>query len=157
MHYYKERQLIIRCNKSCLYVRGINDNELEFYLSKIRGFSSPKADVLAVIEEKGISDWFNRTDLWFTTEGVAIVKGDKAPIKYTPYAKVAMTDKDIRCEVGKYSNSDDVDISILRDMLMEIRKIVGENEEYDIKHADFANQCFEALGGEDTPRLCLNV
>ena len=126
-------------------------------MNKIRGFNSLKADVLAVIEEKGISDWFNRTDLWLTTEGVAIVKGDKAPIKYTPYTKVTITDKDIRCEVGKYSNSEDVDISILRDMLLEIGKIAGEQEEYDIKHADFAYQCFEARGGEDTPCLCLNV
>jgi len=158
MRHCKERKIIIRNNKSRLYVRGINDNDIEIYLNKIKNFNTLRADVLAIIEERGTMEWFNYTDLWLTTEGIAIVKEDKAPTKIVPYTKVIITDKDIQCGGIKYSNSDDVDMGVLRDIIVEIGKIYGEKEEnHDIKHVDFANQCFEAFGGEENPSLCLSV
>lgn len=157
-HCKEENKIIKRKNKSQLYVKGINDNDIIQYLEKIKGYSELKADVLAVIEERGLSEWFNHTDLWFTTEGVAIVKGDKFPSKYTSYTKVKISDDEIVCGNKKYSNPDDVNISSLRNMIVEIGKITGEQDEnHDIKDVDFANHCFETIGGEETPLLCLNI
>ena len=43
-------------------------------------------------------------------------------------------------------------------MIEEIKRISGEqDEDHDIKDVDFANQCFETIGGDKTPLLCVSI
>jgi len=154
----KEDNIIKRENKSRFYVRNQNENEMEIYLRKVKGYKSLKSDVLAVIEEKGLSDLFNNTDLWFTTEGLVIVKSDKFSAKYTPYSKVQYVDSLIVCNGLQYSNTEDVDIDAMWDLIKEIQKITEEQDlDRDLQDVDYAEECFEALEENESFALTINV
>jgi len=62
----------------------------------IRGKSRRDPD-LAVIEERGLSELFNDTDLWLTTEGIVIIKSDKYGAKYTSYGRIQYAEDGIIC------------------------------------------------------------
>ena len=155
--YCSNNEIIKRDNKSQLYIREKNDSELEQYFKKIKGNNYLKSDVFAVIEERGLSEWFNYTDLWFTIDGLVIVKADKYNAKCTRYGFVALESDEIICGKMKYSNKEDVDIMALWNLISEIKKIMKSDDQEDgIAEAGFSYNCFEAVGGIESPVLCMN-
>lgn len=155
--YCSNNKIIKRSNKSQLYICGKNDYELEQYFRKIKGNNYLKSDVLAVIEERGLSEWFNYTDLWLTTDGLVIVKADKYNAKCTRYGYVTLESDEIKCGKMKYSNEEDVDIMVLWNLISEIKKITKSNDQEDgIDEAGFSYNCFEAIGGIESPALYMN-
>lgn len=148
--------IINRSNKSQLYIRENNDYELEQYFRGIEGNNYLKSDVLAVIEEKGLSEWFNYTDLWFTTDGLVIVKKDKYNAKYTRYGDVILESDGIKCGKIKYSNKEDVNIKVLGELIFKIKDKAKSNYQEDIiVKADFSNNCFEVVAEEESLKLCI--
>ena len=155
--YCSNNKIIKRENKSQLYIRGENDYELEQYFRKIKGNNYLKADVLAIIEEKGLSDLFNYIDLWFTTNGLVIVIADKYTAECTRYGHVILETNEIKCGKMKYSNDEDVDIMVLGNLISEIQKITESDDQDDkIDETGFSYNCFEAVGGTENPALCIN-
>ncbi|WOO38595.1 hypothetical protein R2R35_08840 [Anaerocolumna sp. AGMB13020] len=153
----RETKLIKRENKSRLFVRGLNDTELEHYINRISGNRYFKSDVLAVIEERGLSKLVNDTDLWLTTEGIVIVKSDKFDAKCTSYGRIRYDEDGIICGSEKYTNSKDVDIIALQDLIKEIQRVTEEQGDEDgLKNIGYSNHCFEAIGGMENPILCMN-
>ncbi|MBR5800845.1 MAG: hypothetical protein IKY23_12385 [Lachnospiraceae bacterium] len=154
--YCIKNTLIKRDNKSRLYIRGKNDLELERYFMKIKRFNYQKSDVLAVIEEKGLSQLFNYTDLWFTTDGLVVVKSDRYNGHVTRYVDVKMEENEIKCGKEKYSNGEDVDIEVLCGLIVELQSVTQEtSRNNNIINAGFANNVFEAVGGLENPELIM--
>ncbi len=68
-----------------------------------------------------------------------------------------MESDEIICGKMKYSNKEDVDIMALWNLISEIKKIMKSDDQEDgIAEAGFSYNCFEAVGGIESPVLCMN-
>lgn len=153
--YCKENDIIIRNNKSNLYIKGKDDVKLTKYHKKIRG-NYPKSDVMLVIEENGLLETCNRDDLWFTMDGITVVREDRYPAKSTSYGEVKIEGDTLICNKRKYKNSKDLNMKALSGLIEIIKNELGEKEKAVDEKVGVFDDCFEVLEDNDNPCMYLD-
>ncbi|SDM58406.1 hypothetical protein [Lachnospira pectinoschiza] len=155
--YCNEYKIIIRSNKSRLFIREQDDARLNEYFKKIKGKPYNKTDVLAVIEEHGLWEVFNYKDLWLTTDGVVIVESDNYGAVCTPYERIVKEGNEIKCGNKRYNNEDDVNMFLLWQLIVDIEEYIEQNNPKKLElEVSLSDNCFEVIEEKDNPMLYLS-